>query len=177
MIEFNKQFVKDKKYERYYTTKFPDRKVAIITCMDTRLFKLLPAALGINQGDVKMIKNAGGMVLDPFDSTVRSIIVSIYELGVEQVMVIGHTDCGVSNVCAKELERAMMERGIKKETIDMVRFCQVDLDKWLKGFDTVECSVKDSVKILRYHPLIPKDVVITGYVMDTETGELIPVEV
>ena len=97
MLNFNKVFVREKMYEEHLTSKFPNKKLAIITCMDTRLVNLLPAALGIKNGDVKMIKNAGGMVLDPFDSTVRSVIVSVYELGVEHVMVIGHTDCGVEH--------------------------------------------------------------------------------
>ena len=47
MLEFNKNFVKEKKYEQYITSKYPDKKIAILTCMDTRLTELLPAALGI----------------------------------------------------------------------------------------------------------------------------------
>mgnify|MGYP002657392336 FL=1 len=77
---------------------FPDKKIAILTCMDTRLVELLPAALGIRNGDVKLIKNAGGMITGPFDSAVRSLLVGIIELGVEEVMVIGHNDCGVAQV-------------------------------------------------------------------------------
>ena len=176
MLEFNRRYVQDKRYEEHMTSKYPDRKVAIITCMDTRLVNLLPAALGIRNGDVKMIKNAGGMVLSPFDSTVRSVIVSVYELGVEHVMVIGHTDCGVSNVSSKGIEDLMVERGIPRETIDMVRYCEVDLERWLQGFDSVEQSVRDSVRLLRDHPLIPDDVGVTGYIIDTVTGELKVVE-
>ena len=63
-----------------------------------RLVELLPAALGIRNGDVKLIKNAGGMITGPFDSAVRSLLVGIIELGVEEVMVIGHNDCGVAQV-------------------------------------------------------------------------------
>lgn len=177
MLRYNKEFVREKRYEEHLTSKYPDKKVAIITCMDTRLVNLLPAALGIRNGDVKMIKNAGGMVLDPFDSTVRSVIVSVYELGVEHVMVIGHTDCGVSNVSPKGIEELMVKRGISRDTIDMVRYCQVDLEKWLKGFDSVDMSVKDSVRLLREHPLLPDDVKISGYIMDSVTGELMPVDV
>ncbi len=176
MLEFNKEFVRERRYEEHMTSKYPDKKVAIITCMDTRLVNLLPAALGIRNGDVKMIKNAGGMVLSPFDSTVRSVIVSVYELGVEHVMVIGHTDCGVSNVSSEALEALMVERGIPQETIDMVRYCEVDLERWLQGFDSVEQSVKDSVRLLREHPLIPDDITVTGYIIDTVTGELTSVE-
>ena len=100
MLKYNKRFVKEKQYEKFRTSKYPDKKLAILTCMDTRLVELLPAALGIKNGDVKMIKNAGGMITDPFDSAVRSLLVGIIELGVEEIMVIGHTDCGVSGINA-----------------------------------------------------------------------------
>ena len=172
MLEYNKKFVENKEYEKYATTKYPDKKIAIVTCMDTRLVELLPAALGIKNGDVKLIKNAGGMILDAFDTTVRSIIVSIYELGVKEVMIIGHTDCGVSHGSSEKIESLMIERGISQETIDMVRFCEVNLDKWLSGFNTVEESVRKSVQILNAHPLIPDDVTIRGYIIDTDTGKL-----
>ena len=66
--------------------------------MDTRLTELLPAALGIRNGDVKIIKNAGGVVSHAFGSVVRSVLVGIFELGIEEVMVIGHTDCGVQHI-------------------------------------------------------------------------------
>lgn len=94
-LAYNKQFVANKEYEKYITDKYPDRKIAILSCMDTRLTELLPAALGFKNGDVKIIKNAGGIITQPFGSAVRSLLVAIYELGVEEIMVIAHTDCGV----------------------------------------------------------------------------------
>ena len=56
LLNFNKTFVETKGYEKYITNKYPDKKIAIVTCMDTRLTELLPAALGIKNGDVKIIK-------------------------------------------------------------------------------------------------------------------------
>ena len=52
ILEFNKQFVANKGYEKYITNKYPDKKIAILSCMDTRLTELLPAALGIKNGEV-----------------------------------------------------------------------------------------------------------------------------
>ena len=98
MLAYNREFVRSKGYEQFQTSKYPDKKIAILTCMDTRLVELLPAALGIRNGDVKLIKNAGGMITGSFDSAVRSLLVGIVELGVEEVMVIGHNDCGVAQV-------------------------------------------------------------------------------
>lgn len=96
------------------TSKYPDKKLAILTCMDTRLIELLPAALGIKNGDAKIIKNAGGTMVHPYGSVVRSLLVGILELGVEEVMVIGHTDCGVQGMDGKEMLELLEKRGIDK---------------------------------------------------------------
>lgn len=58
ILEHNQTFVKKKEYEAYETTKFPNKKIVILTCMDTRLTELLPKALGLCNGDAKIIKNA-----------------------------------------------------------------------------------------------------------------------
>lgn len=84
LLEYNNAFVSQKGYEKYITNKYPDKKIAIVTCMDTRLTELLPASLGIKNGDVKMIKNAGGTITHPFGSAMRSLLVAIYELGGER---------------------------------------------------------------------------------------------
>lgn len=62
ILKYNKEFVANKGYEKFVTNKYPDKKIAILSCMDTRLTELLPAALGLKNGDVKMIKNAGGII-------------------------------------------------------------------------------------------------------------------
>ena len=67
----------EKRYERFITDKYPNKRIAIVTCMDTRLVELLPAALGFRNGDVKIIKNAGGVVTNPFGSVIRSLLVAI----------------------------------------------------------------------------------------------------
>ena len=64
IMEYNKKFVENKAYEPYLTSKYPDKKLAILTCMDTRLIELLPAALGLKNGDAKIIKNAGQAAAD-----------------------------------------------------------------------------------------------------------------
>ena len=94
MLEYNRIFVDHEMYQRYETTKYPDRKIAILSCMDTRMTELLPAALGIKNGDVKLIKNAGGQITHPYGSVIFSLLVAVYELGVDTILVIGHDDCG-----------------------------------------------------------------------------------
>ena len=163
MLAYNREFVRSGGYEKFQTSKYPDKKIAILTCMDTRLVELLPAALGIRNGDVKLIKNAGGMITGPFDSAVRSLLVAIV-----------HNDCGVAHINADMMIRHLIQRGISQDHIDMMRYCGVDFEAWLRGFDCVENSVAETVELLRNHPLMPADVTIRGYIINTETGELTP---
>ena len=172
ILEYNETFVKNEEYKPYITSKYPDKKVAILTCMDARLTALLPAALGIKNGDAKIIKNAGGVTTHPYGSVVRSLLVAILELGVEEIMVIGHTDCGVQGMDAEEMLEKLISRGIPKEHIDIVRRSGIDLNKWLGGFSSSEESVRETVATLTEHPLMPRDVTIQGFVMDSVTGEL-----
>lgn len=175
ILEYNGRFVAEKKYEQFITDKYPNKKIAIVTCMDTRLVELLPAVLGFRNGDVKIIKNAGGTITNPFDSTVRSLIVAIYELGVEEVMIIGHTGCGVQGMDSAQMQHLMRERGIPDSHITLMKHCGIDLDQWLHGFDDTESAILETVDLVSNHPLIPKDVVVKGYIMDSVTGELNPI--
>ncbi len=172
ILRYNHKFVAEKAYESYATSKYPDKKIAIVTCMDTRLVELLPAALGIRNGDVKIIKNAGGTISNPFDSTMRSLLVAVYELGVNEIMVIGHTGCGVQGMNAAEMLHLMRERGISDEHIKLMRHCGIDLDNWLSGFSDTPKAVSETVDLIRNHPLMAKDIRVAGYIMDSLTGEL-----
>lgn len=175
ILEYNKEFVQGQKYTPYKTSKYPDRKLAILTCMDTRLTELLPAALGLKNGDAKIIKNAGGVISHPFGSAIRSLLIAIYDLGVEDIMIIGHTDCGVQAMDSKKMVEKMKARGVDKQALDLVEYCGVDFERWLAGFDDVKTSVQASVDLLLKHPMIPKDIRICGYIMDSVTGELMSI--
>ncbi len=172
ILKHNKEFVETKGYEKYITSKYPDKKIAIVTCMDTRLVELLPAAMGFRNGDVKVIKNAGGTITNPFDSTMRSLLVAVYELGVNEIMIIGHTGCGVQGMNAAEMLHLMRERGVNEEHINLMRHCGIDLDSWLHGFEDTSEAVKETVDLIANHPLMAKDVRVAGYIMDSTTGEL-----
>lgn len=176
MMRHNSRFVEEKQYEKYVTSKYPDKKIAIVTCMDTRLVELLPAALGIRNGDVKMIKNAGGVITDPFDSAMRSLLVAVYELGVDEIMIIGHTECGVQGMNAEEMLRLMRERGVPEKNIEEMRNQGRDLDEWLTGFDECASAVTDTVSLVRNHPLMPAGITVKGYIIDSVTGKLNPLE-
>ena len=172
ILAYNKRFVEEKNYEQYVTSKYPDKHLAILSCMDTRLTELLPDALGIKNGDVKMIKNAGAVVSHPFGSIMRCLLIAIYELHVEEIMVIGHYDCGVQHMDGEKMLEHMRERGISQDHIDIINQCGVDLEKWLTGFDDVEQSVIETVHAILTHPLVPKGVRVQGFLMDPVTGRL-----
>lgn len=172
ILEFNKKFVENKEYEEYNTTKYPDKEIAIISCMDTRLTELLPKALDLKNGDAKIIKNAGGIVVHPFGAAMRSLLICIYEFDIKEIFVIGHYDCGVSTIDVEEIENKMLEKGISQETLDIITNSGIQLEKWLHGFDCVQESVVESVAKIRNHPLVPKDVAVHGLIMDPETGRI-----
>ena len=85
----------------------PKKKLAIISCMDTRLVNFLSENLNIKRGDAKVLKNAGNIITE---DTVRSLVISVYLLDVEKIMVVGHTDCGMKSVDVEDIKRKMVER-------------------------------------------------------------------
>lgn len=176
MIEYNKTFTEQGAYIPYEAGKYPKKKLAILACMDARLICLLPAALGLKNGDAKIIKNAGGMILDPWDTTVRSLLVAVLELKVEEIMVIAHTDCGVKGMESFAITEHLKQRGITEQAIRAFEAGGAGLEHWFQGFDCPGDSVRKSLSILRSHPLMPADVSIHGFVMDVHTGALTPVE-
>ena len=172
IIEYNKKFVARKGYEQYITDKYPDKKLAVLSCMDTRLTELLPAALGLKNGDAKIIKNAGGLVISPFDSAMRSLVVAVYELGVEEIMVVAHSNCGACHMSFDHFHHEMNARGVTDETLHTIRMCGIDLDQWLEGFKDTPESVRKTVETIKTHPLMPRDITVRGFIIDSVTGAL-----
>ncbi|SHG20618.1 beta-class carbonic anhydrase [Ornithinibacillus halophilus] len=172
MLEYNQKFVEGKNYEKYKTDSIPNKRMVVFTCMESRLVELLPKALNIQNGDVKMLKNAGAIIRKPFDSIMKSILVAIYALKAEEVTVIGHHDCGMSRTNPDELTKTMIEKGISPDTIDTLKNGGIDFHDEFHGFETVEESVAQSVSIIRNHPLLPSHVKVHGLVIDPATGKV-----
>ncbi len=172
ILAHNERFVQSAAYEPLRTDRFPNKKMVVLTCMDTRLVELLPQAMNLRQGDAKIIKNAGALVSHPFGSVMRSILVAIYELGAAEVAVVGHHGCGMTSMsCQRILDKARA-RGISQEVLDTLTHAGIDLPGWLRGFERVEDSVRQSVKLIREHPLLPPDVPVHGLLICSETGRL-----
>ena len=169
ILAFNREFVASKGYEAHMTDKYPDKKLAVLSCMDTRLSVLLQEALGLKNGDAKIIKNAGAVIPSPWDSAMRSLIVAIYELGVEEIMVVAHSGCGACHMSFGHFREEMLARGIPDYALQRT---DVDLDQWLDGFHDTEASVRKTVDAIVNHPLVPGGITVRGFIIDSATGAL-----
>lgn len=170
ILQFNRRFVAEKAYEPLITDKYPAKRLAVLTCMDTRLTELLPKALGLRNGDAKIIKNAGGLILSETDSAIRSLLVAVYELGVREVMVVHHSTCGACHMSYSEFKPHMLEHGIAADTLS--EWEEKGIAGWLEGFHDTEGSVRKTVATIKEHPLVPKDITVRGFIIDSVTGEL-----
>ena len=109
----------------------------------------------------------------PWDSAMRSLIVAVYELGVTEIMVVAHTTCGACHMSFHHFEEEMLKRGIPASELHR---SDVDLNDWLEGFHDTENSVRNTVATIVNHPLIPSDVVVRGFIIDSVTGKLTEVK-
>jgi carbonic anhydrase len=145
-----------RKHELRKLTPRPARKLAVLTCMDTRLSI---RTLGLKTGDAHIIRNAGGIVTD---DTLRSLLVSHYLLGTEEFMVINHTDCGLMNTSEQDL-RTRIQNRIGAAAIPSGYFY---------AFQNLEENVRQQLQKLSTHPWIPKTVAIRGFIYEVATGHL-----
>ena len=162
ILAYNREYVASKGYEKHLTDKYPNKKLAVLSCMDTRLSVLLQDALGLKNG-----------IPSPWDSAMRSLIVAVYELGVTEIMVVAHTTCGACHMSFGHFKEEMLKRGIPAAELER---SDVNLDEWLEGFHDTEESVRSTVSTIVNHPLIPSDVTVRGFIIESATGELTEVK-
>ena len=136
----------------------PAPKVAILTCMDPRVNQLLEW-LDIKPADADVIRNVGTAATD---DVVRSLMFSIHVLGVREIMIVGHTGCGME---------IFSEEEFGKHIHTQTGVWAVSPDKF-QCYSDVNAATQKQVLKLRSHPWIPSDVVIRGFVFDLSTGEL-----
>ncbi len=172
ILNYNNHFVESKLYEPFLTTKFPNKRIVILTCMDTRLTEMLPKSMNFKNGDVKIVKSAGAIINHPFGGIMRSLMVAVYELQADEIYVIGHHDCGMSAIQTDKMIDKMITRGVDPRVLDTLKNSGVDLEKWLEGFSNVESSVLHSVEMIRNHPLMLSEIPVHGLIIDPETGRL-----
>jgi carbonic anhydrase len=134
----------------------PARKLAVLTCMDTRLSI---RTLGLKTGDAHVIRNAGGIVTE---DSLRSLVVSHYLLGTEEFMVINHTDCGLMQTTEQDL-RTRVQNHAGTAAVSPAFFY---------AFANIEENVRHQLQKLRTHPWVPKEVAVRGFVYDVSSGRL-----
>jgi carbonic anhydrase len=136
----------------------PAPKIAILTCMDPRVNQLLEW-LDIKPADADVIRNVGTAATD---DVVRSLMFSIHVLGVLEIMIIGHTGCGMEIFSEEDFEKHIhTQTGVWSVSPDRFH-CYSD----------VNLTTQKQVLKLKSHPWIPSDIVIRGFVFDLLTGEL-----
>jgi carbonic anhydrase len=140
----------------------PLRKLAVVSCMDCRM--TVEQILGLQPGDAHILRNAGGMVTEDI---LRSLLISHYMLGVEEFMIINHTQCGMMTFQDDDLRRKLIEQ-TGTATITPSGF-------WT--FHGLEEHVREQIQKLTSHPWIPHTIPVRGFVYDVKTGKLTEVPV
>lgn len=134
----------------------PARRLAIVSCMDARLD---PARfLGLEPGDAHVIRNAGGLVTD---DAIRSLVISHWLLGTQEVAVIAHTDCGMLTFTNDDLRaRLRTEADADASDIDF------------RPFPELQESVRRSLRAVRESPFLPDSLELSGWIYDVHDGRL-----
>jgi carbonic anhydrase len=154
VVEANRKYAETHELKRL--TPRPERKLAVLTCMDTRLSIV---TLGLKAGDAHIIRNAGGIVTD---DTLRSLLISHYLLGTEEFMIINHTDCGLMHTTEQDLRTRIQNRAGTAAIAP----------SFFYAFQNIEENVRHQLQKLRSHPWIPQTIVARGFVYDVASGLL-----
>ena len=128
----------------------PARGLAVVTCMDSRIDPL--QVLGLGLGDAKVVRNAGGRVTD---DALRSLVVATHLLGVRRVLVVEHTDCGMTKLPEQQARE---------------RVGSPDLPLGMIGDQ--QAALEEDVQKVRTSPHLPPGLAVLGCLYDVTTGRL-----
>jgi len=160
MTEIDKVLAANEIYSRTHElrslTPRPSRRLAVLTCMDTRLSI---RTMGLQEGDAHIIRNAGGIVTD---DALRSLLVSHYLLDTVEFMVINHTDCGLMQTTEQDLRTRIQNRAGTAAVAPAFFY----------AFQNIEENVRHQLQKLRTHPWVPATVAVRGFVYDVTSGRL-----
>jgi len=142
-------------FSKGYLSHRPSRPVAIVTCMDARID--VHRVLGLEEGEVHVIRNAGGAVTD---DVIRSLMISQRLLGTREVMVVHHTNCGMQTFTEDGMKRQIeAEIGIRPPFA-------------LEAFPDLEQDVRQSVARIKASPFVPHKDAVRGFVYDVGRGTI-----
>lgn len=180
ILAYNEQFVQQ--HTLPIIGHAPRKHMAVVTCMDCRLVQMFERALGLERGDVLELRTAGATISKPereggASDLIRSLAGGIYLLGVREVAVIGHTQCGLAHANPTALLASMQALGVDpQQLIEQENLGDVQgLITWLGAFNDVHVNVREVIDAIRSSPYLPK-IPVHGLVIDIETGKLEMVE-
>jgi carbonic anhydrase len=156
-----------------------DKRLWVLACMDERL--PVDRALGINAdhpvggGDAHLFRNAGGIVTD---DAIRSAALTTNFFGTREIVVLQHTECGMLSANAADIEQAFRDKGIDVDDLAVdpslpeLSLQRGSFAKWLGMIDDVDETTIRTVEYIKNHPLIPKDITISGWIWEVENQRL-----
>ncbi len=139
-----------------HLSKRPTRRLAVLACMDARVN--VEQALGLANGQAHIIRNAGAIVSD---DALRSLVLSHHELGTREIMILGHTECGLLGLDDSELRTRLQSQ-----------FGPAEQPASFHGFPDLENSIRKQMAKVKSHPWLRGRVVVRGFAYDVKTGAL-----
>ena len=133
----------------------PSRRLAIVTCMDSRLDVF--AALGLGHGQAHVLRNAGGVITD---DVIRSLAISQRKLGTEEIMLVHHTDCGMQK---------LTDDGFRAELQEATGVAPAFA---IESFGDLDADVRQSILRVRRSPFLAHRDAVRGFVYDVDTHRL-----
>lgn len=134
--------------------------VALVTCMDSRIDPL--AMLGLKHGDAKIFRNPGGRITP---QALEALVLGVHLLNVDRILVVPHTKCAMAKHTESKLRDLITESS--------------GMDASWQSFGVVldqVAGLREDVRKVQSHPLIPDSVKVGGFIYDVDTGLLEPVE-
>lgn len=154
LLRANEQYAAD-----FHDPNLPGRAargLALVTCMDSRIDPL--GMLGLQKGDAKILRNAGGRVTG---DVLRTLVLAVHLLGVDQVLLVQHTDCRMAKVNEDEAHAAILAAsGIDTRSLEF------------RTISDQRAALQTDVQRVRSSPYLPRDLVVAGGIFDVHTGRL-----
>ena len=150
----NEKFVNN--FQHSQLTGTAKKGLAIVTCMDSRISPL--AAVGMQAGDAKILRNAGARVTD---DVLRTLVLASYLLGVNRVLVMPHTDCRMANEDESSIHETIKNQfGVDTRSLEF------------RMVPDQQAALANDIARIRSYPLLQKDVAVAGAIYSVSTGKL-----
>lgn len=151
-----------------------NKRLFVLACMDERL--PVEQVLGLQPGDAHVFRNAGGVVTD---DVIRSLALTLHAFGTREIIIVNHTDCGMLSAPPEAVTKMIEEKtGVDLSRVPLdpalpeLQLTKEAVHRWWKMQTDIDQTALEQARLLREHPLVPKDVRISAYVYEVETGRL-----